>query len=194
MNALALDEIARRVAATGGDLAAAIPLPGCDMVFFDLLAKGPVTSEAAREYEFVIEAVLEGHLMHTGRTRLQIPDNRELKLITGDFLYSLGLRELAQLGDIEAVELLANLITDTSRLHAEGGTARQKGTLWAATVVAVGYLRDGEYHNWPFKEVASGSGAAAEELIYRASKCPGIAGYEQFFQMALDRTCSVLAS
>lgn len=190
----ALDEVAQRVAATGGDLAGAMPVPGCEPMFFDLLVKGPVTSGAAREYEFVIEAVLEGHLMHTGRSRLQIPDNRELKLITGDFLYSLGLRELAQLGDIEAVELLANLITDTSRLHAEGGTARQKGALWAATVVAVGYRRNGEYHDWPFKEVASGSCAAVEEVLRRARECPGIAGNEQFFQRALDQTCSVLAS
>ena len=74
------------------------------------------------EYALVVEAVREGYLLHYGEPRLLAGHDPDLALLAGDYLYALGLDRLAALGDTRAVALLAGLISQCARLHAEGDT------------------------------------------------------------------------
>ncbi len=188
-----LNEIAKELVATGGEMADVRPLDGNVPLFDGLIESGPSTKGAASEYGFVFESVFEGHLLHTGRPRLMLPDESRLKLVAGDFLYSLGLQRLAQLGDLEAVKLLAGLITDASCLHIAKGTPEQISALWVATVVATAFRPDVEHLNWPFKAAAGGSEAAAKELIDKSRAGSDIYGLEDLFQRTLDEICATLA-
>lgn len=75
------------------------------------------------EHALVVEAVREGYLLHYGEPRLLAGHDPDLALLAGDYLYALGLDRLASLGDTRAVALLADLISECARLHAEGDTA-----------------------------------------------------------------------
>lgn len=74
----------------------------------------------ATEMELVVEAVREGHLLHLGRPRLVTRADEDLALLAGDRLYALGLAKLAALGDLDAVAVLADLISACARAQAEG--------------------------------------------------------------------------
>jgi hypothetical protein len=74
------------------------------------------------EYALVVEAVREGYLLHYGQPRLLAGHDPDLALLAGDYLYALGLDRLAALGDDPAVAVLATLISECARLHAEADT------------------------------------------------------------------------
>jgi hypothetical protein len=86
----------------------------------ELAAAGPRTAAAPGEYAFVVEAVREGYLLHYGEPRLLAGHDPDLALLAGDYLYALGLDRLAQLGDTDAVAILAELISRCAQLHTEG--------------------------------------------------------------------------
>ena len=69
---------------------------------------------------FVLEAVYEGYLLHYGRPRLFEGMDEDLRLLAGDALYALGLARLAESGDLPAVAELADLISRSAQVHAEG--------------------------------------------------------------------------
>lgn len=71
----------------------------------------------------VIEAVREGYLLHYGDSRLLSGHDDDLALLAGDYLYALGIERLAQLGDTDAVLVLADLISASAQLHTEGADA-----------------------------------------------------------------------
>lgn len=71
------------------------------------------------KYALVVEAVREGYLLHYGQSRLLAGHDPDLALLAGDYLYALGLDRLATLGDDPAVAILADLISECARLHAE---------------------------------------------------------------------------
>ncbi len=68
---------------------------------------------------FVLEAVYEGYLLHYGTPRAFAGMDQDLRLLGGDALYALGLRRLAEIGDIEAVAELSDLISAAARAQAE---------------------------------------------------------------------------
>ena len=82
----------------------------------ELVASGP----DAAEYALVVEAVREGYLLHYEQPRLLAGHDPDLALLAGDYLYALGLDRLAARGDIRAVAILSDLISDCARLQAEG--------------------------------------------------------------------------
>jgi hypothetical protein len=57
------------------------------------------------------------------------PDDPDLALLGGDRLYALGLERLAADGDLRAIRLLADLISECARSHAEGDPDRAR-TAW----------------------------------------------------------------
>ena len=69
--------------------------------------------------DFVLEAVHEGYLMHYGSANGFSGMDEDLALLAGDSLYALGLARLAEEGDLEAVAMLADLITNCAKAHAE---------------------------------------------------------------------------
>jgi len=81
----------------------------------------------------VLDAVREGYLLHYGEPRLLAGHDADLALLAGDYLYALGLDRLAALGDIDAVLVLADLISDCAKAHAEGSEAEIPG-LWQAAI------------------------------------------------------------
>jgi hypothetical protein len=81
---------------------------------------------------FVLEAVYEGYLMHYGKPRAFSGMDPDLRLLAGDALYALGLSRLAQTGDLEAVAILSDLISDSAQAHAEGRAADAEA-LWESS-------------------------------------------------------------
>lgn len=68
----------------------------------------------------VVEAVREGYLLHYEEPRLLAGHDPDLALLAGDYLYALGIERLAASGDIAAILVLADLISDCAQLHTEG--------------------------------------------------------------------------
>lgn len=81
----------------------------------------------------VVESVREGHLLHYAEPRLLAGHDDDLALLAGDYLYALGIERLARAGDVEAVAVLADLIADCARLHAEG-RGEDVPDLWRAAI------------------------------------------------------------
>ena len=82
---------------------------------------------------FTLEAVYEGYLLHYGRPRAFATGDADLSLLAGDAMYALGLRRLAEEGDVEAVAELADLISLCARAEAEGRRDLIE-ELWSASV------------------------------------------------------------
>jgi hypothetical protein len=78
---------------------------------------------------WVVEVVREGYLLHYGEPRAFGEIDDDLKLLGGDALYARGLSRLAAEGDLEAVAVLADLISDCAQAESEG---RPTEELWAA--------------------------------------------------------------
>jgi hypothetical protein len=81
---------------------------------------------------FVLEAVYEGYLMHYGESRAFRGMDADLMLLAGDALFALGLSRLAETGDLEAVAILADLISGSAQAQAEG-RPDQAEALWQSS-------------------------------------------------------------
>jgi hypothetical protein len=87
-------------------------------------------------YALGIETIYEGYLLHYGRPRLFAPEDGDTALLLGDYLYAHGLVRIEQVGSVEAVNDLAELIALCAYLRAEGITG--DAAVWAATATALG--------------------------------------------------------
>ena len=148
----ALAALAALLEEEGGLLADAIhdgPYDG-PTDFGDRAAAGPRATGHEAEYAQLVEAIREGYLLHYGAPGQSVPSGAEpaqgrvvrtpdpdLALLAGDRLYALGLERLAALGDLEAVEVLADLISESARVNAEGRPG-DAGEVWARSAAAVG--------------------------------------------------------
>ncbi len=93
-----------------------------------------VFSELADErFALGVESIYEGYLLHYGRPRLFSPDDRDAAILLGDYLYAHGLVRVTSVGDVEAVERLAELLSLCAHLRAEGRGV-EDGEAWASTV------------------------------------------------------------
>ena len=67
-----------------------------------------------------LETVYEAYLVHYGRPRIfDAPDADEAVLL-GDYLYAHGLVRIAEAGGVNAVRVLADLISRCAALRADG--------------------------------------------------------------------------
>jgi hypothetical protein len=103
-----------------------------------LAAAGPRAAGHEREYELLLEMILEGSLLHYGSPRLVQCEDPDLALLLGDQLYALGLSRLAQLGDLDAVAELADLISLLAQAQAARDTALA-AAIWDAGAAAIGW-------------------------------------------------------
>jgi hypothetical protein len=102
----------------------------------------PVFSPLADErFALGVETIYEGYLVHYGRSRLFAPPDSDVALLLGDYLYAHGLVRIAELGEIEAVQALAELISRCAHLRAED--APGDGEAWAETAARLGSDGDG---------------------------------------------------
>jgi len=95
-------------------------------------------SDGAGPYAIVLEAIREGHEQHYGEGRVVRTEDRDLALLAGDRLYALGLALLAERGDLRAVTVLADLISECASAHAEGSPARAEAAWDRATTALRG--------------------------------------------------------
>jgi hypothetical protein len=122
---LRLDPLAAALRDTGGLLAGAVadpPYPPADH-----------GDRVPADYSLIVEAIREGYELHYGSPRVLAPDDPDLALLAGDRLYALGLARLAQLGDLEAVRILADVISASARAHAEDAPERARAAWHEAT-------------------------------------------------------------
>jgi hypothetical protein len=133
-----LDALARRLRTEDRLLAGATqdPPPGTATPLGDEAAAGERTREDAAGYALLVEAIREGYLVHYGRGRVVVSDDADLELLAGDHLYALGLDRLAELGDLESVQVLAGVIARCARAHAEQ-RPQDADVAWREGVAAV---------------------------------------------------------
>ena len=61
---------------------------------------GRARADSEREYELLLEMILEGYRLHYDEPLVVRPEDVDLALLLGDQLYALGLSRLAALGDL----------------------------------------------------------------------------------------------
>ena len=134
----ALTRLAGELRREGGLLADAVvdPAPGEDGELGSQVAAGKRTAAHADDYALLVETIFEGYLQHYGEGRVVRPADPELALLAGDRLYALGLSRLAELGDLEAIAVLADVISDCARAHAEGRDA-EVDFIWRRGAAAI---------------------------------------------------------
>jgi hypothetical protein len=133
---VSLDRLASEVRAGGGLLADSVSPPSQDGHYGALAAAGRRAAGQEDHYALLVEAIHEGYLLHYASGRVVQPEDPDLSLLAGDRLYALGLARLAELGDLEAVAELADVISLAAQAHAEGDPERA-AAVWEAGVRAV---------------------------------------------------------
>jgi hypothetical protein len=106
-----------------------------------IAASGPRAATNRTEYELLLEMIYEGSLLHYGSARVVQTEDPDLALLLGDQLYALGLARLAALGDLEAVDVLAGVISSLAQAHAEGAPDRAPA-IWRTGALAIGWGSD----------------------------------------------------
>jgi hypothetical protein len=135
-----------------------------------LAARGPRVSSRAAEYELLLEMILEGSLLHYGAPRVVRVEDPDLALLLGDQLYALGLSRLAELGDLEAVGELADLISLLAQARA-AHDAPLADAIWEAGATAIGWGRTPE-HEAAKALARAGDRAAVAALLQCARRDP----------------------
>ena len=79
-----------------------------------------------------LQLVREGHDLHYGAA-----DDPDRALLDGDRLYAAGLEKLAESGDLEAIAVLADLISACARAAAEE-TPAEADAAWARAAARLG--------------------------------------------------------
>ena len=132
----ALHRLAATLRDEGGLLARTVGPPRGDGALGAAAARGPRARGQEPEYALVVEAIHEGYLQHYGKGKVLAAGDPDLALLAGDRLYALGLARLAELGDLEAVLELADVISLAAQAHAESDPARARRA-WEAAAAAV---------------------------------------------------------
>jgi hypothetical protein len=133
-------------------------------------ASGPRAAERAREYELLLELIIEGSRLHYGPQRVVRTDDADLALLVGDQLYALGLARLAELGDLEATAELADVISLVAQAHT-AGDRELADAIWEAGVSAVGWGTSEHYEQ--AKELARAGRSGAAQALRRSVRGVG---------------------
>jgi hypothetical protein len=87
-------------------------------------------------YALGVETIYEGYLAHYGRPRLFAPVDGDAALLLGDYLYAHGLVRVAEVGTVEAVADLAELISICAQVQADAREGDAEA--WAASAALLG--------------------------------------------------------
>jgi hypothetical protein len=132
-------------------------------------AAGPRASGREGDYEVLLEMIYEGTRLHYGAPRVFATEDPDLRLLLGDRLYAGGLARLAELGDLEAVAELADLIS----LQAQAQARRDPelaAAVWAAGARAIGWGGGSEHEE--AKALARSEHPAARAALLRSAALP----------------------
>ena len=83
-----------------------------------------------------LETVYEAYLVHYGRPRLFDPPDGDEAVLLGDYLYAHGLVRIAEAGGVDAVRVLADLISRCAALRAD--RLDGDGEAWVEAAWALG--------------------------------------------------------
>jgi hypothetical protein len=79
----------------------------------------PVFSALApRRFTLGLETVYEAYLVHYGESRLFDSPGEDERVLLGDYLYAQGLVRMAEVGGVDAVTVMADLISTCAALRA----------------------------------------------------------------------------
>jgi hypothetical protein len=171
--------LADELRARGGTLAASLRPPGADGGDSpgddepgpaQLGAAGPRARGHERDYELLLEMILEGSRLHYGEPRVLRCDDPDLALLLGDQLYAMGLARLAELGDLEAVAELADLISLVAQAQADGHD-ELVAAVWGAGAAAIGWGSSPEHA--AAKNLARAGQTEAVAALIRAAERAG---------------------
>jgi hypothetical protein len=109
-----------------------------------IAASGPRTTGRERDYELLLEMILEGARLHYREPVVVCPGDPDLGLLLGDQLYALGLTRLAALGDLDAIAELADVISIVAQAEA-AGDGELAAAMWEAGAVAIGWGETAEH-------------------------------------------------
>jgi hypothetical protein len=169
-----LDRLSATVRDRGGLLAEAVEdaADGAPTPHGDVAAAGPRAAADPDRYALLVEAIREGYLLHYGTGRVVSSDDADLALLAGDQLYAIGLAELAELGDLDAVGELADVISLTAAAQAVADEELAEA-VWEAGAVAVGWGATPD-HRAAKARARAGDSRAAEALraAARAARDP----------------------
>ncbi|HEY8865967.1 MAG TPA: hypothetical protein VIM22_03475 [Solirubrobacteraceae bacterium] len=132
-----------------------------------LAASGPRAAADPDSYELLVESIREGYLLHYARGRVLAPAEPDLALLAGDQLYALGLARLAELGDTEAVGVLADVIALCAQAQAASASDLAEA-VWDAGSVAVGWGTSPEFDR--AAELARRGDPGAAEALRAAAR------------------------
>ena len=154
--------------------------PAVPAALGELVAAGPAAAEDPAAYALVIESVREGYLLHYGEPRVIVGADADLRLLAGDYLYAIGLEQLAGLGDLPAVRELSDLISIGAQLHADAPEARPAPAgerLWLASILAIATGEPSGLKEAKFALRAGNPGAeqAAEAAAIAMASAAGLA-------------------
>jgi hypothetical protein len=93
-------------------------------------------------YALGLETIYEGYLAHYGEPRLFEAADSDSALLLGDYLYAHGLVRVSDVGGVEAVADLAELISLCAQLRAD--ESEGDGAIWAASAALLGVGALGE--------------------------------------------------
>ncbi len=136
-----------------------------------IAAGGPRAAGLEAEYELLIEMIHEGSRLHYGGPRVIRDDDRDLALLLGDQLYAMGLSRLAEIGDLDAVAELADLISLLAQVQAESADEELVAAIWSAGCTVVGSGSTPEYET--AKTLTRAGDERALEALRRAAEGPG---------------------
>ena len=141
-----------------------------------LAASGPGAAADPAAYALVVESVREGYLLHYGEPRVVTGADPDLALLAGDYLYALGLEQLAGLGDLAAIRELSDLISLAAQLHAEGRDGEEADALWlaTATVIAAGEAGALDAAKSALRSGAPGAAAALSDATHELATRAGL--------------------
>ena len=83
-----------------------------------------------------LETVYEAYLVHYGGSRLFDSPGDDERVLLGDYLYAQGLVSIAEAGGVDAVAVMADLISTCAALQAAG--ADGDGEAWIDAIRALG--------------------------------------------------------
>ena len=133
-----------------------------------LAAAGPRARGSEVEYELLIEMIVEGCRLHYGPQRVVRTEDSDLALLLGDQLYALGLARLAQIGDLEAIGELADVISLVAQAHV-AGVPELADAVWLAGAVAIGWGTDPRHAQ--AKDLARAGDPGAAAALRTAAEC-----------------------
>ena len=128
----------------GGTVAGVLEAPAAGSAPLDhpgpaqLASTGPRVRGREREYELLLEMILEGYRLHYDEPLVVRTPDVDLALLLGDQLYALGLSRLAALGDLDAVAELADVISLAAQAHTVADRELAQA-VWESGATSVGW-------------------------------------------------------